>query len=127
MTREGLRTSALMCILGYVAVVGAVLLAWNAAGGGMIEQWYAEYVGPDGQLSGSGAWRGDGASFQLFALLFGTWAYPLSLIAAIAFARRAWRATRPTERASCVAAVALALAMLVCFVRLGVFRAVTAD
>jgi hypothetical protein len=128
MTREGLRTSALIGTLGYVVIVGVVLLAWNAAGGGMIEAWYDEYVGADGIFSGSGAWRGDErASFRDFALLFGTWVYPLSVISVAAFARRAWRAKNGRERALSVAAVVVASTMLVCFLRLGVFHAVTAD
>ena len=41
MPREKRRTWALDATLAYVVVVGLVLLGWNAAGGGMIEEWNA--------------------------------------------------------------------------------------
>ncbi len=128
MPREKRRTWALDATLAYVVVVGLVLLGWNAAGGGMIEEWNAEYLGEDGELSGSGAWRGEvGTSFQLFALLLGTWVYPLSVVAAIGFVRRAWRAERAEQRWRCALAAIVALAILGRFVQLGVLRAMTAD
>jgi len=127
MPGEKRRTWALEAALGYVIVVGLALLAWNAAGGGMIEAWYAEYVGEDGELSGSGAWRGDGADFRLFALLFGTWVYPLSVVAAAGLARRAWRTERANQRLRCTLGAIVALAILGRFVQLGVLRAMTAD
>lgn len=121
------RPDVLLLALAYVVIVGLALLVWNAAGGGLIEAWYAEYVGPDGLVSGSGAWRGaEGSAFQMFALLLGTWVYPLSLVAVLGYGRRAWQ-TGSRARLANVSRAFVALAILAMFLQLGVFRAVASS
>lgn len=70
-------------LFAYVVGVTAFLLFWNASAGGLVEGWYADYVGPDGVLSGSGKWRTvEGKGFQNAGLLLGTWVYPGAVLAA---------------------------------------------
>lgn len=60
-------------LFAYLVGVTAFLLFWNASSGRLVEGWYADYVGPDGVLSGSGKWRtAEGKTFQNVALLLGS-------------------------------------------------------
>jgi hypothetical protein len=113
-------------LLAYVVTVGSMLLYWNAAGGGMVEGWYRAYVGPRGQIEGSGKWRDpEGKAFQDMALLFGLWVYPLSLVAAGLFARLTWQSKGVGKRAAFVVCGFAALYVLYRFLKLGLFTAVT--
>ncbi|MGV3719783.1 MAG: hypothetical protein ACO1SX_02645 [Actinomycetota bacterium] len=115
-------------ILAYVVTVGVFLLFWNAAGGGMVESWHEEYRGPNGDGSGSGKWRTlDGKAFQNIALLFGTWVYPLSLVAAALFARLAYQRAGSGRRLFYIGCGGVALYILYRLLRLGLIAAVTSS
>lgn len=117
------RRTTLDLALAYVLLVGVTLLVWNASGGGLIEDWYAEYGGGS---TGSGAWRGaDGSAFQWFALLLGTWIYPLAPMVAVGFGVRALRAEGIYPRLRAVASAVASTGILVSFLCLGVFHAVS--
>jgi heme A synthase len=106
--------------------VTACLLYWNAQGGGLVEQWYADYVGQDGVLTGSGKWRTEeGKAFQTVALLFGICVYPAAVLAAGLLIRQAVRVRRMASRLLCLAAALLALYALYQLEALGLLRAVS--
>jgi hypothetical protein len=110
-------------LFAYVVGITALLLFWNRAAGGLVEGWYADYVSPDGLISGSGKWRTEeGKTFQTVALLLGTWVYPGSLLAAGLLVRNAVR--WPRQRLLYVAAAVGALYALYCLEALGLMRAV---
>lgn len=110
-------------LFAYVVGVTAFLLFWNASAGGLVEGWYADYVGADGILSGSGKWRTvEGKAFQTVALFLGTWVYPGAVFAAGLLIRNAVR--WPRQRLLYVAATGGALYALYRLHTLGLLRAV---
>jgi len=101
--------------LGAVAVV----LVTDLLAGGALARWAAEYEG-----GGSCAWRGErGAAFQLVLLALGLPAYPLSLAAAVLWARESRRAPTPGARRSALALAVVAAALLVVLIGKGVASA----
>ena len=115
-----------VALWAYVITVGTIILWWNAAAGGLVQNWYEEYVGPDGQLSGSGKWRTvEGEAFENVALLFGTWVYPFSVIAAVLFLWLVVRVRGSGRKLLCVLGCATAVYVLYRFLALGLLRSVT--
>jgi hypothetical protein len=113
-------------LLAYVVTVGAILLVWNAQAGGLVQGWYEEYVGPDGQVSGSGKWRSEeGQSFHAVALLFGTWVYPVSIVATGLLLKLAAETSCLRRKLLSAGGAGLALYVLYRFMSLGLFRAVS--
>jgi hypothetical protein len=108
----------------YVIVIGGYLTWWNESEGGLVQGWYREYVGEDGHLSGSGKWRVHG-DFRFFALFFGTFVYPFSLIAAFLFLLELKRAPEKMEKIILISCAAIALAITGYFLCIGLFRAVS--
>lgn len=117
---------AAVALWTYVIAVGTIILWWNAAAGGLVQGWYEEYVGADGLLSGSGKWRTmEGEAFENVALLYGTWVYPFSLIAAALFLRLGFEVRGWGRKLLCMLGCATAVYVLYRFLALGLFRAVT--
>jgi hypothetical protein len=112
--------------LAYAIGIGGFILYWNARSGGLVQNWYAEYVGQDGVLTGSGKWRTEeGRAFQNTALLLGTWVYPFSLIAAGLFLKLAVEDSGVARKLLCLGSAGVALYVLYRFLELGLFTAVT--
>lgn len=112
--------------LAYVIGVGGLILYWNAQSGGLVQNWYAEYMGSDGILTGSGKWRSEeGKAFQNTALLLGIWVYPFSLIAAGLFLKLAVEVPGLARKLLCLGSAGAALYVLYRFLELGLFTAVT--
>lgn len=113
-------------LFGYVILVTAFLLYWNAQGGGLVQQWYEDYVGADGQITGSGKWRTEeGKAFQTVALLFGTWVYPAATVAAGLLVRVMFRVRGLPRQLLYLAAAALSLYALYLLHAMGLMRAVS--
>lgn len=114
--------------LAYAVTVTAIILYWNAQGGGLVEQWYADYVGSHGVQSGSGKWRSEeGKTFQNMALIFGPGVYISALLAAGLHVRQAVLVRRVALRFLHLAAAALALYALYRLETLGLIRAVSSS
>lgn len=102
------------------------LPVFNGLSGGesYLQQWYAQYY-VNGEPSGSLKWRStDGALFQDFALLFGTWVYPFCVLGAVLYAKMAVWARARASRIGAVLGALVCLAILGRFLYLGVFTAV---
>jgi hypothetical protein len=128
-------------LLLYTIIVGGYLLWWNQHDGGLIQNWYHEYVGADGEMQGSGKWRiqeffrsnenevapvhSSGMSFYSFALFFGSWVYLFSVIVIIFFGTQLSSDNPRIFQAYLIAGILIAAFFLGAFHYLGVWTSVT--
>jgi hypothetical protein len=121
-------------LFAYVLIIGGYILWWNQRAGGLIQGWYHEYMGADGEIHGSGKWRipiffedptlDARKGFPEFALLFGSWIYPFSVIAILIFAKNIFVIKENKKRLFFAAGILFSLLVLCSFLYLGVWTAV---
>ena len=109
-----------------VIVVGAAVLIWNYAYGDMVTAWYDEYVGPNGEIEGSGKWcYAMGSQFSTFAFFFSPCVYLCSIPSAIMLLKSAFPVIS-VARTVVYCGMSLSNIILVgWFLRLGIWKSVS--
>ena len=124
-----------LILFAYVLFIGGYILWWNQSEGGLVQGWYREYIDANGNLQGSGKWRlpvfftdhsyDSRAGFRDFALLFGSWVYPFSVISSGMLSVKGFSDKKNSCKIFFFGCAALSLIILSSFLYLGIFRAVS--
>lgn len=110
-----MKFSARYVLYVYVVVVGSLILYWNALEGNVLQELSQMPLG--GKLRTHRELRD-------FALLFGIWVYPFSVVSAVAFIRQALGEKTRKYAATCLGRATVCLFFLQQFLSVGVWSAV---
>ena len=109
-----------------VIVAGISVLVWNYSYGDMISGWYREYIDSNGNLQGSGKWRGAmGSQFCTFAFISSPFVYMLSIPSSIMLVKNSFPVVSKIRTSIYMGMSLINIFVLLWFLYLGVWTSVS--